>query len=147
MSHIATVDVEIKDLDCLEKAAARLGLEFNRDKTTFRWYGHFVGDYKDHTAKLKELGIDPKDYGKCQHTLSVPGNSSAYEVGVVAKPGGGFVLLWDFWNGGFGLMEKLSADADKQRIGVGKLQQAYAVEVAKKGGSPRWVLVQGSSSG
>lgn len=132
MSHIASVQVEIKDLECLAKAAARCGLEFKNGQKTFKWYGVWVIDYSQDDAAYKLLGIDPKDYGKCEHALSVVGNDKAYEIGVIKHPKGGYALLWDFYAGGHGLMAKVSADTDKQRKSVGKLQQAYAAEVAKK---------------
>jgi hypothetical protein len=47
MSHIATVEVQIKDLDCLAKAAERCGLEFKKDQKNFRWYGRWMNDYDE----------------------------------------------------------------------------------------------------
>ena len=43
-----------------------------------------------------------------------------YEVGVVRNPNGpGFVLLFDFWGGGYGLEKVVGKD-------LGKLRQAYS---------------------
>ena len=39
MSHVATVEVQITDLDALKAACEKLGLEFVEEKTEFRWYG------------------------------------------------------------------------------------------------------------
>lgn len=129
MSHVATVDVQIKDLDCLRKACGRLGLEWKENQGTFKWFGRWMNDYAKQDAAYKH-GFKPEDYGKCTHAIGVPGNSSAYEIGVVAKEDGSFGLLWDFYRGGHGLMECVSSEANKE--GVGKLLQAYAIEVAKK---------------
>jgi hypothetical protein len=118
MSHVATIDLQIKDLDCLKKAALRLGLEFIKDKKQYKWYGRHVGDYP------LPKGFSKADLGRCDHVLSILGNDTAYQIGIVDQ-GKEFKLLWDFWNGGFGLEEKVGKDA-------GLLKQAYAVEVAKK---------------
>ena len=132
MSHVATVQVEIKDLDCLEAAAKRCGLVFKRDQKEFKWYGRWMNDYAEDDAAYKALGIDPKDYGKCIHAIGIEGDKSAYEIGIVNNPKGGYALLWDFYAGGHGLMKHVHADSEKTRSGIGKLQQAYAIEVAKK---------------
>ena len=144
MSHIATVEVQIKDLDCLAKAAERCGLEFKRDQKNFRWYGKWMADYDADDAAYKRLGIDPKDYGKCLHALSVKDDTGrrAYEIGVVENPKGGFALLWDFFAGGQGLMKNVSAETDTQQKGIGKLQQMYALEVAKKNAKKRGFAVK-----
>lgn len=121
MSHIATIQVEIRDLDCLRAAAKRLGLEWREGQQKYRWYGRSVGDYPLPT------GFAAEDLGKCQHAIGVPGKADAYEVGVVARRDGkpGYTLLWDFWSGGHGLQDAVGQDGRK-------LIQAYAVEVARK---------------
>jgi len=120
VSHVSKVDLVIQDLECLKAAAKSLGLEFREDQKTYRWYGTFVGDSKP------PEGISPSEYGKCLHAIGVPNNSKAYEAGVVKNPNGpGYVLLADFWQGGYGL----EAQAGK---GCSKLSQMYAQEVAKK---------------
>lgn len=129
MSHVTTVDLEVKDLDCLAKAAEFLGLELVRDVKTYKWWGRFVGDYND--PAIKAMGLTPENHGKCEHKLRVKGaGSETYEIGLVMV-NGSWRLLYDFYAGGQGLMEKIS------RIGArGKdcelLVQEYAAEVAKK---------------
>jgi hypothetical protein len=144
MSHIASVAVEIKDLECLAKAAERCGLEFKKDQKNFRWYGRWMDDYADDNAAYKLLGIDPKDYGKCEHALSVKDDKShsCYEIGVVNNPKGGYALLWDFFSGGLGLMKHVSSDQDEKKEGIGKLMKAYSVEVAKKAAKKQGFMVQ-----
>ena len=119
MSHVATIDLEIDDLTSLQAAAEALGLTFS-EKKTYKWYGRSVGDYP------LPNGFTEADLGKCDYAISLPGNSKAYEVGVVRnKNGKGYQLLWDFWNVGFGLEEKIGKNA-------GLLKQSYAVSRAKK---------------
>jgi len=121
MSHVATVDIEIKDLDALETACKRLGLELMRDQTTYKWYGHSVGDYP-----LPE-GFTAEDLGNCEHAIRVPHNEMAYEVGVVRRRDGkpGWQLMWDFWNRGYGLQGLVGDNCSK-------LKQMYATQVATK---------------
>lgn len=119
MSHVVDVKIVVKDLDALETAAGRLGLEMRRGQTKFRWYGSHMGDYP-----LPE-GFTAADMGKCTHALHLGGNNSAYEVGVVERPDGTFALLFDFWSGGYGLQ---AAIGDKGAL----LTTEYALEMAQR---------------
>lgn len=120
MSHVATIDIEIRDLDALDAACKRLGLELVCGQTTYKWFGRHVGDYP-----LPE-GFTAKDLGKCDHAIRIPGKPKAYEIGVVERRDGkpGYALQWDFFAGGKG-MQKVAGDD------CAKLQQAYATEAAK----------------
>ena len=119
MSHVATVDLEVKDMECLAKAAARCGLVMKVNQPTYRWYGRSVGDYP------LPAGFAAEDLGRCEHALSIPGDGDAYEIGVVRRRDGkpGYCLLWDFFAGGYGLQAKVGENC-------AKLKQAYAAEVA-----------------
>lgn len=123
MSHIAEIEIEIKDLECLKKASQKLGLNFIENKATYKWYGRSVGDYP------LPKGFEQADLGKCDHALSIanPKDNRAYEVGIVKNKDGsqGYTLLWDFWNGGYGL-EKLIG-----KNGV-ELKKEYSAQVAEK---------------
>ena len=127
MSHVASIELEIKDLSALHRAAQTLGLEFRTGQKTYRWYGVSVGDFP-----LPE-GFAAGELGQCEHALSVKDNPGAYEIGVVKRRDGkpGYTLLWDFFSGGYGLQDKVGINASK-------LKQRYQVEVfrremAKKG--------------
>jgi len=125
MSHVALVEITITDLDALQKACAACGLEFRKDQKTYRWFGKWVSDYHAKDAAYLH-GINPKDYGKCIHAIGVPDNKQAYEIGVCSNPkGAGYVLIWDFWNGGYGLLAIAGENCDK-------LFQAYTKEVTVK---------------
>ncbi|MEW6545048.1 MAG: DUF1257 domain-containing protein [Nitrospirota bacterium] len=119
MSHVAIIDIEIKDLEALKMACRDLGLEFVADQRTYRWYGRSVGDYPP------PEGFTVQDLGKCEHAIRVPGNAQAYEIGVAKRRDGrpGWTLLWDFWNGGYGLQEKVGEKAVR-------LTQAYSGHAA-----------------
>jgi hypothetical protein len=121
MSHVATVELEVKDLDALERACKRLGLVLRLGQQTYKWWGTHVGDYP-----LPE-GFTEEDLGKCEHAIADPNNRHAYEIGLVKRRDGkpGYTLLWDFFGGGQGLQEKVGENCKA-------LRQAYAIEVARK---------------
>lgn len=127
MSHVAKVDIIIQDLESLEKAAQECGLVFKWNQKTYKWYGRWMNDYNSDDAAYNH-GIDPKDYGKCDHAMGVPNNPGAYEVGVVKNPhGDGYVLIWDFFGGGYGLQQHLGGSHD-----CNKLMDAYCKQVILK---------------
>lgn len=136
MSHVATVNLEVKDLDALEAACKRLGLELRRGQQTYKWFGAHVGDYP-----LPE-GFQEEDLGKCDHAIAIaagPKSEIAYEIGVVRRRDGkpGYTLLWDFWQGGNGLQAKVGQDCNR-------LRQAYSIEVARKHAQRQGYRVQES---
>jgi hypothetical protein len=125
VSHVASIDLDVKDLNALKKACADLGLEFMEGQTTHKWYGKWVNDYNADDAAYKQ-GVATEDYGKCVHALKVKDTPGAYEVGVIKNPNGkGFKLIWDFYAGGQGLMSVIGTDG-KKLIG------AYAEHATKR---------------
>ena len=120
--------MEIKDLEALGQAAAKCGLELVEGQKSYHWFGTHMGDYP-----LPE-GIKAEDLGKCDHALRVkdPGSKKPYEIGVVNRGDGTYTLLWDFFAGGYGLMEKVAAAADIKKEGLGKLLQEYSAAVTRK---------------
>lgn len=115
MSHIETVKTTLTDIKAVRAACERLGVEFVEGKRTYKWYGRALG-------KVPE-GLDPKDLGKCDHVIKVPGVE--YEVGLVqAKDGKGYRLAYDLWGPGAGLAQKFGKSMDK-------LIDAYSVEALK----------------
>ena len=122
MSHVATIDIQVTDLDALDKACTRLGLELVRGQTAYRWWGSSEGDYP-----LPE-GFTAEDLGKCDHAITIPGNRRCFEIGVVRRRDGkaGWNLLWDF----FGHRGRMMSDlVGKQGE---KLKQAYATVAATR---------------
>lgn len=121
MSHVVKIKIQVKDLDALADAAEAVGCELVRGQQTYKWYGRSVGD-----TPLPE-GFTEADLGHCTHAIRVKGaDRRTYEVGVVANADGqGYTLLWDEWNRGYGLVDKVGE-------GAAKLRQAYATSVAVK---------------
>lgn len=121
MSHITDVKLRVRDLDALEQAAVACGLELHRGQRTHKWYGEFVGDSEP------PPGRSPKDYGKCDHALSLknarPGD---YEIGVVAAlDGDGYDLLVDTW-GQARLLQAVDGPA------MNKLRREYSAALTIK---------------
>ena len=116
MSHIATVEVEFKDLDALAKACQRCGVELKQDKKQFRWYN-------DQVSPCDAAIVHPSKF--------------AFEVGV-HKTATGLRIEFDPHNRGKkygqntgpGMQDAIAFEDDIR--GIGKLQQAYAIEVARK---------------
>lgn len=130
MSHIATVEVRIQDLDALRSAAIRCGLEFREGQTHFRWFGGSDRPSEGYVSNVvnREHAVE---LGECQHAIGLPGNNRAYEIGVAAAvDGNGYQLLYDAYEGGYGLMKAVSSESNPN--GIGRLVQAYSVEVATK---------------
>lgn len=120
MSHVVTVGgIDVTDLEVLQLSGEALGMELV-EKSTYKFYGRWIGDYP-----LPE-GFSQKDLGKCEYVLRVKdAGPETYEVGVVKRRDGkpGYSLLFDFWQNGFGLLEKIGENADKLK-GEYKLQAA-----------------------
>ena len=115
MSHIATIDLKITDLDALEKAAEALDMELVRNTTKFHWYN--------------DRSFDPAGYDraqKCQHILRVKNAGQYdYEIGLVPRGDGqGFEPIYD----------PMGANAIHKRAGQGcaKLKQQYSAQVSVK---------------
>jgi hypothetical protein len=130
MSHVTTIKMEMKDLQALREACEKIGLVFNEGQKTYKWWGYSVGDYPIPKGFTKE------DLGKCDHALSVKGDKKAYEIGVVHKDGK-YVLLWDFYAGGYGLEKVVGKDCCN-------LTEAYTQAVALKEAS-KFAQAQGWS--
>ena len=126
MSHVTTVDIEIKDLGALAEAAEQCGCELVEGVTKYKWYGRHMGDY------ALPAGFTKEQLGKCDHIIRVKGaDKRTYEIGVVERDGQ-YVLLFDFWQKGYGLMKKVCHADDKKLQVPEKLMQEYAAAVAIK---------------
>lgn len=125
MSHVAKIEMEIRDLDCLKAACNELGLHFVVGKRSYAWFGRFVGDHP-----LPE-GFTAQDLGRCDHAISVPG--ATYQIGVVQR-NGRYHLLWDYYRQG-GLEQVLGK-------GACRLKQAYSVERVRREARTRGYRLQ-----
>ena len=108
MSHIATVEIEFRDMDALSKACIKCGVELRTEQKQFRWYNGRIS--------------------QCDAAIVHP-NAKAYEIGV-HKTETGMRLEYDPFMRGYGMQDAVAFEDNIQ--GLGRLQQAYAVEVARK---------------
>ena len=116
MSHVADMKFVPTELSMLIAAAAKCGLRFDPNARTYNWYGQHVGDYP------LPAGFSASEMGKCDVGVfyidgaeRMGGRHAPYEIGVCKRRDGqeGFTLLWDFYAGGHGLMEKVGLDGVK----------------------------------
>lgn len=121
MSHVADVQMEVKDLDALKSVVADMGGTFVEGQRTHKWYGRFMNDWEDTRAAANRR--DPKTFGKCEHAIKVPGVD--YEIGVVKTGDETFDLVYDSWGSGRGLEAKFGT-------GLVGLKQGYSVEVTRR---------------
>jgi len=89
MSHITTLEIEIRDLTALRAACARLGLVFAENQKTYR---HYYG------------------VGNCVHAVS--SSKFQYEIGVIEEKNGTYKLAYDGWKSG-GIEAVLGKDLGK----------------------------------
>lgn len=127
MSHVVSFAIEITDIDAAKKACAELGLVFKEGQKSYKWYGRWVNDYDAADAAYK-FGIDPKDYGKCDHAIQVPGSN--YEIGLIRNPAtGGYKVIFDFYGqNGKIIQAAIGQNGEKliQYYGLNKAQSALA---------------------
>ena len=142
MSHVSLIDCNVIDLDCLKISAEELGGTLV-EKSTYEWFGRHVGDYP-----IPE-GFTKEEMGMCDYAIKF--SEAKYEVGVVKKKEGkGYHLLWDFWNNGFGLKEKIGENGIKlideyrtQVIAKKMKRKGYHVKRTRRhDGIPRLILTK-----
>ena len=76
MSHISKIELEVNDIAALRQACSALGLVFQPDQRTFKWFG---------------------ESAQCEHAIKVP--DARYEIGVV-KAHGRYELNCDYYDPG-----------------------------------------------
>lgn len=132
MSHVADVELQITDLEALDAACQRLGLDLRRGQRTHAWWGRFLNDWSDASRAAVHKGRDPKTFGKCDHAIGVKGatprngGGGNWEIGLVKRADGkGYDAVYDAYAGGGGL-EKVAGKDLRQ------LKQEYGAEVAMR---------------
>lgn len=128
MSHVVQSQTRYRDLDALAMAVERLGGEFQRNKTTYAWWGQRAGG--------GSYGHRPvEDDGKCLHSIKVKGTdpkngmAGPWEIGVLAaRDGNGFELEYDYY--GSAGQQLLGVFGDGRGHELNKLAEEYAAEVA-----------------
>lgn len=106
MSHVVKLGLQIKDMAALKAACLSLGLELVEAKD-FRYY-----------AGMR---------APCNYAIRIPGDSQAYEIGVI-KNADHYELQWDTFAGGKGMVSRVGQNSKDTK--AGKLRQAYASQVS-----------------
>lgn len=129
MSHVATIELDIKDLVALKAACAELGLDLIEGQRTYQCWGtgktlDRLESYQRVAGKLMPDGFILSEMGQCEHAIRVKGKAGAYEIGLATRRDGraGYQLLCDV-SGAYEITDKIGKD-------FGKLRQGYGVEVA-----------------
>lgn len=134
MSHVVTINTELKDLTAIELACKRIGWTFVPNQRTYKWYGQWVDDSPlphdlfsdEERLRVNELPkLNRQKYmtnllGQCDHVIRVPG--ADYEIGLV-KRGDRYIPVFDFWHQGG--LQRLQYD------GMNGFIQAYTCEKVK----------------
>lgn len=140
MSHVASMDTApgkpiFSDIKALRQAAKMLGCELV-ERNTYKWYGTSVGDFPlPPGVKAEDLGNNAKYViqltAKTKKELNC---ENAYEVGIIEDPNnpGCYLPMYDFWQGGYGINQKLGdpifeghARDGKVKTLLPKLMQQY----------------------
>lgn len=116
------------DYEACKLAAEQMGLEFVPGVTQFKWVGQWYNDYHAADAAYKQ-GIDPKDYGKCEHifrfkpsmheeeTFAAHPEQRPNEIGLARKPDGSLAPIFDFYGlRGQELSEKVGGPGCKKLV-------------------------------
>ncbi len=112
MSHLSSVECFVTNLEDLEAVLDPLGCELRRGQTTFKWFGRWAGGGD---ALLRQFG------GKCEHAVHVKkGGRDCYEIGLITRRDGepGWELIYDNWQGGYGLEAAVGKDLVKLKNGL-----------------------------
>jgi len=79
MSHISKIELEVNELNTLDSACKRLGLELVKGQKNFKWFGQKTGD--------------------CDHAIRVP--EAEYEIGIT-RVNGIYELECDYYDRNIG---------------------------------------------
>ena len=127
MSHVADVDIKIRDLDALKIAVTRMGGQLMRDQKTHQWYGRFLNDWQSDRAAARRR--DASTFGTCDHAVRFDGIN--YEIGLVKEADGSFTAIYDTY-GGSGSHDGQKLEAACGGAGLPTLKNEYAAAVTTR---------------
>jgi hypothetical protein len=128
MSHVSKGGLFITDLDALEKVCNDLGLELQRGKTEWCWWGSDAGD-----SDLAQ-GYDRSQFGVGHHAIKIKGTNprmgpvGPWEIGLVTRADGkpGFEALWD----GYGMHGQALERVAGKNLSI--LKREYSTELLRR---------------
>lgn len=123
MSHVADVDIKIRDLNAFGAAVKALGGTWDREAKKIQWYGRFLNDWNSSRAAVNR--IDSKRFGTTDAgSVSFPGCS--YTLGLLKNEDGSYTPYYDTYGQGNGLTKVLGGMDCKA------LKDEYGVDVATR---------------
>ena len=134
MSHLATISVQIKDIEAMKAACAELGWTFSEGKQNYRWWGSEFPKSKQAKEALAAMSTEQRALaGRCEHSISM--NGCQFDIGLVKTDTGYSIVADDLvylssWNKQF----------DKLGEGASKLLQLYGVHKAQIEAKKRGLL-------
>jgi len=131
MSHVARVELEIKDLQALRAACKQLGLTYDEKATSWKWW---MTDYPNWVTEENQTeGIPRSRYGTSDAgVITVPG--ARWSIGVYKDPAkpGCYVPIYDAYEHGGDLRGRGLGIEDKLGAGLQKLKQEYGITISTK---------------
>jgi hypothetical protein len=122
VSHVADVDIKIRDLDAAATAAKACGGELVIGQTTHRWFGQFMNDWNAQEAAANRR--DPKTFGTCTHAITFPGID--YEIGLCHEADGSYTPVYDSWGSGQQIANRCGG------LSLPKFKDEYAAAVSTR---------------
>lgn len=123
MSHVADVDIKIRDLTAFASAVKALGGEYLPNEHDIRWYGRFLDDWSSDRAARNR--ISPERFGKSDAGIArFPG--CTYDVGLLKNEDGSYTPYYDTYGQGHGLTKVLGG------MDCTKLKDEYAAAVSMR---------------
>jgi hypothetical protein len=141
VSHVvAHPEICFTDVEALSAACEDCGLEFRPGQTTWKWWGSWQKDYHAEDAAYKR-GVDPATFGKSVHAISVKGDKSAYEIGLVASPtgDGSWMPVYDFY-GSYGKRIQDKAGKKLEKLNGKYAEHAIRNQAKRQGQAVRKVV-------
>lgn len=108
MSHVVTLDLEIRNLEAVKQTCKKLGWIFKENQKTYQWWGHWVDDspvprqlFSTQAEYEEMIKLSPQErrqkmntlLGHCDHAIAIPGQQ--FEIGLI-KRGQEYVMIWDW---------------------------------------------------
>lgn len=132
LSHVTSSLMVIHDLEILKRVIKNKfpKLVWKEGQKKYSWYQNFLDDWgkENENKTARARGIDPSQYGHCDHCIELPG--CAYSIGVTARKDGGYSLVWDIYRGQ-AISSYIGTDAEKISTAY---SEEYAYEFSQNNG-------------
>lgn len=135
------------DYEALVMALKELApeMEVVLGQKTFKWVGEWYNDYHAQDAAYK-AGIDPKDYGKCEHVIrfkrdmhqdevwAAHPDRAPNEIGLVRLPNGMLAPVFDFYGNRGGDLKRIMGGPAAPKLTQLVTQYKVVLQTARQKG-------------